>query len=98
MPTRASQSGIYCPPKKTIRFGSASAFKSHLLTRLPEEFPAPRQRAFVKGKPSCVFDQTAQCSIDAALRRLVKNTRWLALDERALARGRKLFRESCQEV
>src|ERR1019366_8498495 len=39
-----------------------------------------------------------QASIDAALRRLIKNTRWLALDERALARGRELFRESCQEV
>jgi Pyruvate/2-oxoacid:ferredoxin oxidoreductase gamma subunit len=39
-----------------------------------------------------------QASINAALRRLIKNTRWLALDERALARGRELFRESCQEV
>lgn len=39
-----------------------------------------------------------QPSIGAALRRLVKNTRWLALDERALARGRELFRESYQEV
>jgi 2-oxoisovalerate ferredoxin oxidoreductase beta subunit len=39
-----------------------------------------------------------QASIDAALRRLVKNTKWFALDERALARGRELFRESCQEV
>jgi 2-oxoisovalerate ferredoxin oxidoreductase beta subunit len=33
-----------------------------------------------------------QASIDAALRRLVKNARWLALDERALARGRELCR------
>ena len=39
-----------------------------------------------------------QASIDAALRRLVKNARWHALDERALAQGRELFRESCQEV
>jgi len=39
-----------------------------------------------------------QASVDAALRRLVKNAKWLALDERALARGRELFRESCQEV
>jgi 2-oxoisovalerate ferredoxin oxidoreductase beta subunit len=39
-----------------------------------------------------------QASIDSALRRLVKNTRWFALDERALARGRELFRESYQEV
>ncbi len=39
-----------------------------------------------------------QPSIDVALRRLVKNTRWLALDERALARGRELFKELCLEV
>jgi Pyruvate/2-oxoacid:ferredoxin oxidoreductase gamma subunit len=39
-----------------------------------------------------------QASIDAALCRLVKNTRWFALDERALARGRELFRESFPEV
>ncbi len=39
-----------------------------------------------------------QASIDAALRRLVKNPRWFELDERALARGRELYRESFQEV
>jgi 2-oxoisovalerate ferredoxin oxidoreductase beta subunit len=39
-----------------------------------------------------------QASIDAALRRLVKNTKWFALDERALARGRELFRETFPEV
>jgi 2-oxoisovalerate ferredoxin oxidoreductase beta subunit len=39
-----------------------------------------------------------QASIDAALRRLIKNTKWFALDERALARGRELFRESFPEV
>ena len=39
-----------------------------------------------------------QASIDAALRRLIKSTKWLALDERALARGRELFRESFPEV
>jgi Pyruvate/2-oxoacid:ferredoxin oxidoreductase gamma subunit len=39
-----------------------------------------------------------QTSIDAALRRLIKSTKWLALDERALARGRELFRESFPEV
>ena len=35
-----------------------------------------------------------QASIDAALRRLVKSERWYLLDERALARGRELYRES----
>jgi 2-oxoisovalerate ferredoxin oxidoreductase beta subunit len=38
-----------------------------------------------------------QASIDAALRRLVKHAKWIDLDERALARGRGLFRESFQE-
>ncbi len=35
-----------------------------------------------------------QESIDAALRGLVKSERWYQLDERALARGRELYRES----
>jgi 2-oxoisovalerate ferredoxin oxidoreductase beta subunit len=39
-----------------------------------------------------------QASIDAALRRLVKNPKWLELDERALARGRELYRISCNEA
>jgi 2-oxoisovalerate ferredoxin oxidoreductase beta subunit len=39
-----------------------------------------------------------QSSIDAALRRLVKNTKWFALDEHALARGRELLREKFPEV
>ncbi len=39
-----------------------------------------------------------QASIDAALRRLVKNPRWVELDERALGRGRELYRQSLVEV
>lgn len=35
-----------------------------------------------------------QVSVGAALRRLVKNPRWVELDERAIARGRELFKES----
>jgi 2-oxoisovalerate ferredoxin oxidoreductase beta subunit len=35
-----------------------------------------------------------EASIDAALRRLVKNPRWMDLDERALERGREVYRES----
>jgi 2-oxoisovalerate ferredoxin oxidoreductase beta subunit len=35
-----------------------------------------------------------QASIDAALRRLVKNARWMDLDERALELGRGVYRES----
>jgi 2-oxoisovalerate ferredoxin oxidoreductase beta subunit len=37
-------------------------------------------------------------NIDAALRRLVKNPRWMELNKRALARGRELYRESSREV
>ena len=39
-----------------------------------------------------------QASIDAALRRLIKNPRWVELDERAMARGRELFREALAKV
>jgi 2-oxoisovalerate ferredoxin oxidoreductase beta subunit len=39
-----------------------------------------------------------QASIDAALRRLVKNSRWVELDERALARGRELFKGALATV
>jgi len=35
-----------------------------------------------------------QASIDAALRRLIRNIRWIQLDERAIARGRALMREA----
>jgi Pyruvate/2-oxoacid:ferredoxin oxidoreductase gamma subunit len=39
-----------------------------------------------------------QASVAAALRRLVKNPRWVELDERAIARGSELFKESLAEV
>jgi 2-oxoisovalerate ferredoxin oxidoreductase beta subunit len=39
-----------------------------------------------------------EASIDAALRRLVKNAKWMALDERALARGREILRASMAEA
>jgi len=45
-----------------------------------------------------ISDALSRTSIDAALRRLVKSERWRQLDERALARGRELFRESGKEV
>ncbi len=49
-----------------------------------------------------IADGLPQSSIDAALQRLVKNAKWYALDERALKRGRELFKncmkESCQEA
>jgi Pyruvate/2-oxoacid:ferredoxin oxidoreductase gamma subunit len=34
-----------------------------------------------------------QASIDAALGRLVKNPKWVAMDERALTKGRELYRD-----
>jgi len=37
-----------------------------------------------------------QSSVDAALNRLVKHSKWLEIDERALARGRDLYGESSQ--
>ena len=43
-------------------------------------------------------DALPQSTVDAALRRLVKNPRWFALDERALARGREILCESLPEV
>ena len=45
-----------------------------------------------------IADALPQTCVDAALRRLVKNPRFFELDERALARGRELYRESVREV
>jgi 2-oxoisovalerate ferredoxin oxidoreductase beta subunit len=39
-----------------------------------------------------------EASVDAALRRLVKNPRFVEVNERALARGRELFKESIEGV
>ena len=39
-----------------------------------------------------------EASIDAALRRLVKHPKWVKLDLQALAKGRKLYRESLAEA
>jgi 2-oxoisovalerate ferredoxin oxidoreductase beta subunit len=39
-----------------------------------------------------------QVSVDAALRRLVKHAKWIELDERAIERGRALYRECPEEV
>ena len=40
-----------------------------------------------------ITDSLPEAQVDAALRRLVKNARWLALDRSALQRGRALVRE-----
>jgi 2-oxoisovalerate ferredoxin oxidoreductase beta subunit len=45
-----------------------------------------------------VFGALPEWSVDRALRRLVKRPEWVALDERALARGRQVYRETREEV
>jgi 2-oxoisovalerate ferredoxin oxidoreductase beta subunit len=44
-----------------------------------------------------IADVLPQASLDAALRRLIKNSRWVELDERAIARGRELLRQRIVE-
>jgi 2-oxoisovalerate ferredoxin oxidoreductase beta subunit len=39
-----------------------------------------------------------EASVAAALHRMVKNPRWMELDERAIARGRELYRASLKEM
>ncbi|MDR3740690.1 MAG: 2-oxoacid:acceptor oxidoreductase family protein [Terracidiphilus sp.] len=45
-----------------------------------------------------IAEKLPQASIDAALKRLVKNPKWVELDERALERGRALAREARMEA
>ena len=39
-----------------------------------------------------------QASVEAALRRLVKSSRWVALDLKAIARGREMMKESLKQT
>ncbi len=67
--------------------------------RLADELGDPRAANMVMlGALLEIAGVLPQASIDAALRRLVKNPRWVELDERALTRGRELFKESLVEV
>jgi 2-oxoisovalerate ferredoxin oxidoreductase beta subunit len=62
-------------------------------TRLADELGDKRAANMVMlGALLEIAGALPQASIDAALRRLVKNPRWVELDERAMARGRELFR------
>lgn len=64
-------------------------------TRAADELGDPRAANMIMlGAMLEIADALPQASIDAALRRLVKSERWYQLDERALARGRELFRQS----
>ena len=68
-------------------------------TRLADELGDARAGNMVMlGALLEIADVLPQASIDAALRRLVKHTKWIDLDERALTRGRELFKESYAEV
>ncbi|MFP5204769.1 MAG: 2-oxoacid:acceptor oxidoreductase family protein [Acidobacteriota bacterium] len=68
-------------------------------TRLADELGDPRASNMIMlGALLEMAGVLPEASVDAALRRLVKNPRWVALDERALARGRELFKESFAEV
>jgi Pyruvate/2-oxoacid:ferredoxin oxidoreductase gamma subunit len=45
-----------------------------------------------------ITDALSQANVDAGLKRLVKSQRWYEMDERAMARGRALYREFLQGV
>jgi Pyruvate/2-oxoacid:ferredoxin oxidoreductase gamma subunit len=64
-------------------------------TKAADELGDPRAANMVMlGVLLEISNALPQASIDAALRRLVKSAKWFELDERALARGRELYRES----
>jgi 2-oxoisovalerate ferredoxin oxidoreductase beta subunit len=68
-------------------------------TRAANELGDPRAANMVMlGALLEISGGLPQASIDAALRRMVKSDRWYQLDQRALARGRELYRESPKEV
>ncbi len=64
-------------------------------TRLADELGDPcASNMIMLGAVLEIAAVLPQASIDAALRRLVSRPKWIELDERALAQGRKLLRES----
>jgi len=68
-------------------------------TRIADELGDPRAANMVMlGALLEIADALPQASINAALRRLVKNPRWIDLDERALKRGAELGQESVKEM
>ncbi len=68
-------------------------------TRAANELGDPRAANMVMlGALLEIAGGLPQASIDAALHRLVKSEKWYQLDERALVRGRELYRNSCAEV
>src|SRR5579863_5231957 len=54
-----------------MRFSSASAFISRLLTRFPEQFPSPGERTFVKREPPRVLHKESKRFVNTCLRQLL---------------------------
>ncbi len=68
-------------------------------THIADELGDPRaQNMIMLGALLESTDVLTQESVDEALRRLVKSAKWLELDDRAIALGRQLLRESLDEV
>lgn len=68
-------------------------------THIADELGDPRaQNMIMLGALLECTDVLTQESVDEALRHLVKSAKWLELDDRAIARGRQLLRESLDEV
>jgi 2-oxoisovalerate ferredoxin oxidoreductase beta subunit len=68
-------------------------------THIADELGDPRaQNMIMLGALLECTDVLTQESVDEALRHLVKSEKWLELDDRAIARGRQLLRESVDEV
>jgi 2-oxoisovalerate ferredoxin oxidoreductase beta subunit len=66
-------------------------------TRIADELGEPRVANMVTlGTLLEVTSALPQASVDVALHRLVMNSRWVEIDERALGRGRELYREWCK--
>ncbi len=68
-------------------------------TRIADEMGDARAANMVTlGALLEIADALPQASIEAALKRLVTNPKWVALDQRALARGREMYRESAERT
>jgi Pyruvate/2-oxoacid:ferredoxin oxidoreductase gamma subunit len=68
-------------------------------TQIADKLGEPRvANMVILGTLLEITEALPQASVDAALHRLVKQARWLEIDERALARGRELYRESREGV
>ncbi len=66
-------------------------------TQVADELGEPRvANMVILGALLEIAGALPQASVKRALLRLVKHARWLEIDERALARGREIYREWCE--